>query len=166
MTRQGECGAAPPAKARAIRMAGRATEAAAGMSRLPGGPHDLANEGVRLAAAAPAISNAAKLDAEIIVTRAQGCPPLRKFDDGGERVEMFGVLIGSAGRGVRRVGKIASSDQPLAPVRRRRFYLAIARSVALRPHASRPNARQHAKSCEPGSSRSLRPPFTQSAHEQ
>ena len=107
MTRQGERGAAPPAKARAIRMAGRATEAAAGMSRLPGGPHDLANEGVRLAAAAPAISNAAKLDAEIIVASAQGCPPLCDCDDGGERVEMVDVLTRSAGRRVRRVGKIA-----------------------------------------------------------
>src|ERR1700724_814582 len=76
MTRQGERGTAPAAKVRAMRMASLAAEAIAYMPRLPGDPHDLSDEGVGLAAAAAAISNGAKLDAEIIVTRAQGCPPL------------------------------------------------------------------------------------------
>jgi hypothetical protein len=76
------------------------------MSRLLGGPHDLANERVRPAAAAASISNAAEPDAEVIVTSAQGCPPLRQFGDGAENVEMYGVSIGSAGRECDETGKL------------------------------------------------------------
>jgi hypothetical protein len=99
-------------------MAGRATEAVADVSGLLGGPHDLANEGVRLAPAAASIANAAKSDADVVVTPDQGCPPVRQFGDGGQRVEIVGGSIGSAGRRVRRDGKIALFDQPLAPSRK------------------------------------------------
>jgi hypothetical protein len=44
---------------------------------------------------------------------------------------MVGVSIGNASRRVPRDDKIALSDQPLAPSRGRRFYLAIRRSVLL-----------------------------------
>jgi hypothetical protein len=57
-------------------------------------------------------------------------------------------------------------NQPYAPDRRRRFYLAIGRSGGLRSPSSLSNARHHAKSCEPCSSQSMRPPLRQSAHEQ
>src|ERR1700681_965319 len=117
MARQGERGTAPAAKARAMRMASLAAEAIAYMPRLPGGPHDLSDEGVGLAAAAAAISNAPEPDAEVVVTRAQGCSPLRRDGDGAQRVEMVGILIGTAGRGVRQDGERAQSDQPLAPGR-------------------------------------------------
>jgi hypothetical protein len=46
------------------------------------------------------------------------------------------------------------------------FYPAIVRSVGLRSPVSPPNARQHAKSCEPRPNQSLRPPLRQSAHEE
>ena len=98
-------------------MGGRAAEAVADMSCLLGGPHDLANERVRLAPGDASIANAAEPDAEVIVTRVQGCSPLRRFGDGAERVEMVGAPNGSAGRGVQRDGKIALSNQPLAPSR-------------------------------------------------
>ena len=48
----------------------------------------------------------------------------------------------------------------------RGFYLAIRRSSALRSRASLPNPRHSAKSCEPRSIQSLRPPLRQSAHEE
>jgi hypothetical protein len=41
----------------------------------------------------------------------------------------------------------------------------IRRSISLRPHASMPNARHPAKSCERDSNRSLRSPLGQPAHE-
>jgi hypothetical protein len=105
-------------------VAGGATEAIADVPCLLGGPHDFANEGARLAPCAALIANAAELDLDVIAL-AQGCSPRRQFGDGSDRVEMVGVSIGSASRRVPTDGKNALSDQPLAPSRRRRFYLAV-----------------------------------------
>jgi hypothetical protein len=101
-----------------MRMGSGATEAVADVSGLLGGPHDLANEGVRLAPGAASIANTAELDADVVVTACQGCSPRRQLGDGGERVEMVGGSIGGAGRRVRIDGKIALSDQPLTPSRK------------------------------------------------
>ena len=147
-------------------MAGRPTEAVADMSCLLGGPHDLANERVRLAPSDASIANAAEPDAEVIVTRVQGCSPLRRLGDGAERVEMVGAPNGNAGRGVQRDGKIALSNQPLAPSRTAALLSCHPSVGRPPPHASMPNARHHAKSCEPRSNRSLRPPVRHSAYEQ
>jgi hypothetical protein len=149
-----------------MRTTGRAAGAGADVSSFPGGSHNLANEGVRLAPGATSIANTAKLDTDVVVVHAQGCSPLRQCGDGGRRIEIVGGSIGSAGTGVQRDRKIACCDQPLAPRRRRRFYLAIRRSVPLRPHASLPNPHQPAKACEPCPNPSLRPPLRRSAHEQ
>src|SRR5467141_1759943 len=62
MERQRERRAAPAAKARAMCPARPATEALADVSGLLGGPHDLADERVRPAAVAAAVTNTAELD--------------------------------------------------------------------------------------------------------
>jgi hypothetical protein len=118
-------------------MAGRATEGVADMSCLLGGPHDLANERVRLAPGDASIANAAEPDADVVVMRAQGCSPLRRFGDGAEGVEMVGVSNRSAGRGVQRDGKIALSNQPLAPSRTAAL-LSCPPSVGRPPHPRLP----------------------------
>src|SRR5258706_16148395 len=68
--RQRERRAAPAAKARAMCPARPASEALADMSGLLGRPHDLANERVRPAAVAAAVTNAAEPDAKLVVTSA------------------------------------------------------------------------------------------------
>ncbi len=155
--RQRKRRAAPAAEARAMCPARPATEALADVSGLLGGPHDLADERVRPAAVAAAVTNAAEPDAEVVVTSAHGRSPVRQNGDGAERAEMLGVSLGSASRVVRRDGKIPQSDQPPAPGRRRRFSLAVVRSCTLLPHASPQNMRTHATSCEMPSFPSWRP---------
>src|SRR5258706_9649708 len=68
--RQRERRAAPAAKARAMCPARPTTEAPADMPGLLGGPHDLANERVRPAAVAAAVTNTAELDAAVVVSCA------------------------------------------------------------------------------------------------
>src|SRR5258708_28207032 len=74
------------------------TEALADMSGLLGGPHDLANERVRPAAVAAAVTNAAEPDAEVVVTCAHRRSPVRQNGDGAERAEMLGVSLGRSTR--------------------------------------------------------------------
>src|SRR5882762_7004567 len=88
--RQRKRRAAPAAKARAMCPARPATEALAYMPGLLGGPHDLADERVRPAAVAAAVTNAAELDAKLVVTSAHGGSPVRQNGDGAERAEMLG----------------------------------------------------------------------------
>jgi hypothetical protein len=132
-----------------MRRAGGATEAVADVSGLLGGPHDLANEGVRVAPGAAAIANTAELDADVVVTRAQNCSPLRQFGDGGQRIETVGVSIGSAGRGVQRDGKIALSGQPLAPCRKAALLSCHPLVGSPPPPSLPPNPHQLAKAREP-----------------
>src|SRR5258707_13486071 len=115
------------------------TEALADMPGLLGGPHDLANERVRPAAVAAAVTNAAELDAKLVVTSAHGGSPVRQNGDGAERAEMLGVSLGSAGREERRDGKIPQPDQPPAPGQRRGVSLACVRSSANFSRAAHPH---------------------------
>src|SRR5258708_34267181 len=89
--RQRKRRAAPAAEARAMCPARPATEALADVSGLLGGPHDFANERVRPAAVAAAVTNAAEPDAKLVVTSAHGGSPVRQIGDGAERAEMLGI---------------------------------------------------------------------------
>src|SRR5258706_237577 len=126
--RQRERRAAPAAKARAMCPARPAAEALSHVSGLLGGPHDLANERVRPAAVAAAVTNAAEPDAEVVVTAGHGCSPVRQYSNGAERAEMLCGSVRRASRGGPCDGKIPQSEQPPAPRPRRRFSLAALRS--------------------------------------
>ena len=145
--RQGGASAAPERRAPLrSRRSGRRSCRVAGLLR---GPHHLADEGLRTLGALVAVADAAGPDMEVVVARASWLHAPR---------EMAAMALGAL-KSLDIYGKSASRrgspmcrkiqpNQPLAPDRRRRFYLAVRWSGSWAPTFRHSNVRHSPPACD------------------
>jgi hypothetical protein len=94
------------------------------------GPHDLADEALRSLGAPIAVTDAAGARAEVVVPVVMAANVFADPWDGARDVEIVGVSGESASSSDRLDVENLQSNQPHAPGRRRRFYLAVLIGVA------------------------------------